>query len=226
MTSKLTVSRYVRTAMMVLAPVAGAAAAWWLESGCCGDFEPVEPRELLARRIPNVELTTHEGEVVRFYDDLIKDKKVVLNFIYKRCTGICVPVTRNLVRVQELLGDRVGKDIFFYSVTLDPERDSPEELAEYAADMGVGPGWRFLTGSAEDCELIRRSLGFVDPDPVVDADRTNHAGNVLFGYEPLMLWAACPGELDAEALVVSILRQIDFADGPQKASQTAIGGDR
>src|SRR5689334_24980607 len=86
-------------------------------------------REKLQKRyFPNFELTTHEGKKVHFYDDLIKDKIVVINFMYAQCEGICVPVTQNLKRVQNLLGRRVGRDIFMYSITLKPEGDTPEKL--------------------------------------------------------------------------------------------------
>src|ERR1044072_2557808 len=84
--------------------------------------------KLQARYFPNFELTTHEGKKVRFYDDLIKDKIIVINFMYAQCEGICPGITTNLVKVQKLLGDRVGKDIFMYSFTLKPEQDTPEAL--------------------------------------------------------------------------------------------------
>ena len=77
--------------------------------------------KLQARHFPNFELTTHEGKKVRFYDDLIKDKIVIINFMYANCEGKCPPITRNLKRVQNLLGKRVGRDIFMYSITLKPE---------------------------------------------------------------------------------------------------------
>ena len=89
-------------------------------------------REKLQKRyFPNFELTTHEGKKVHFYDDLIKDKIVVINFMYVKCQGVCMPVTMNLKRVQNLLGDRVGRDIFMYSITLKPEEDTPQELKRY-----------------------------------------------------------------------------------------------
>ena len=85
------------------------------------------PRERLAERsFPNVTLTTHEGKKVRFYDDLIKDKIVLINFMYVKCEGICPGTTANLLKVQKMLGDRVGRDIFMYSITLKPEEDTPE----------------------------------------------------------------------------------------------------
>jgi len=156
------------------------------------------------RHFPNVQLVTHEGRKVRFYDDLIKDKIVVINFMYAKCEGICPGITTNLVKVQKMLGDRVGKDIFMYSFSLKPEQDTPESLAEYARMHKVGPGWQYLTGAPADLELLRRKLGFTDPDPALDADKSNHIGNVRYGNEPLQLWAACPGMMKPAMILESI----------------------
>jgi protein SCO1/2 len=155
--------------------------------------------------LPNVPLVAHTGQRVRFYDDLVKDKKVVINFMYAKCEGICVPVTANLVRVQKLLGDRVGRDIFMYSITLKPAQDSADDLREYAEQHHVGPGWLFLTGAPTDIEHLRRALGFTYADPVEDADTSNHIGMVRFGVEPLTRWAACPGMANPEHIVRTIL---------------------
>src|SRR5687768_11159349 len=84
------------------------------------------------RHFPNVLLTTHDGRKVRFYDDLIKDKIVVINFMYVKCDGVCPGITANLAKLQKLLGSRLGRDIFMYSFTLKPEEDSPEVLSRYA----------------------------------------------------------------------------------------------
>src|SRR5258706_12629219 len=113
------------------------------------------PRELIRQRnLPNVVLTTHEGEQVRFYDDLVKGRFVTINMMYTTCKATCPLTTANLVRVQKLLGDRVGRDLFMYSITLDPEQDTPKVLNEYAKTFGVGPGWKFLTGNADDVERL------------------------------------------------------------------------
>jgi protein SCO1/2 len=151
-------------------------------------------REIIRQRyFPDVVLTTHEGRKVRFYEDLIKDKSVVLNMMYADCEGVCAGITANLVRVQKLLGGRVGRDIFFYSLTLKPEKDDPKALKAYVEMHGVRPGWLFLTGKPADVELLRRKLGFTNPDPKLDADTSQHIGNIRFGNEPLTHWAACPG---------------------------------
>ena len=160
--------------------------------------------KLRQRNFPNVELITHEGKKVRFYDDLIKDKIVTLNFMYATCDGVCPGITKNLSRVQQLLGDMVGRDIFMYSITLKPTVDTVEVLKEHAKMMNVKPGWLLLTGKPEDIELLRRAQGFVDPDPELDKDKSQHIGNVRFGNEPMQTWGACPGLAKPEVVVESL----------------------
>ena len=154
---------------------------------------------------PNFELRTHEGKTVRFYDDLIHDKIVAINMMYADCTGICPTMTANLLKVQRALGDRVGRDIFMYSITLEPAHDTPEVLNDYVRMHGVEPGWLFLTGKPAEVEILRRKLGFVDPDPALDKDKTNHTGVIVFGNEAVDSWAACPALGPAEQIVKSIL---------------------
>jgi len=178
------------------------------------------PREIIRRRyFPDVTLVTHEGKKVRFYEDLIKDKCVMMNFMYARCTGICSPVTANLKRAQALLKDHIGRDMFMYSFTLKPEEDSPEALRDYVKDRKIAPGWTFLTGSPDDLLLVRRRLGFYDLDPARDADTSNHTGMVRYGNEPLMLWAAFPGVQLPEAIVKSMI----WVASPSKGEPTRKG---
>lgn len=195
--------------MLGAAPFAGALVA---RAGTTGSrpqedypVQNISSRERMRQlHFPNVLLTTHEGKKVRFYDDLLKDKIVLINFMYAKCEGICPGITTNLVRVQRLLGDRVGRDIFMYSFSLKPQEDTPQKLTEYTRMHKVGPGWQFLTGDPSDMELLRRNLGFTDPDPLVDADKSSHIGNVRYGNEPLERWAACPGMAHAKFIVESI----------------------
>ncbi|MEQ1740492.1 MAG: SCO family protein [Methyloglobulus sp.] len=140
----------------------------------------------------NVPLITHDGKVVRFYDDLIKGKTVMINFMYARCGEICPGMTANLRQVQNELGDRVGRDIFMYSISLEPEHDTPEMLKAYAELFHVQPGWSFLTGKKADIEILRKQLGFSFSDPKIDSDRTQHIGVVKFGIEPLERWGMSP----------------------------------
>jgi protein SCO1 len=173
-------------------------------------WEHVSPREVIQRRhLPNVELITQDGKNVHFYDDLVKDKMVVINFMYAHCEKVCPTMTANLVQIQKILPDRIGHNIFMYSVTLKPEEDTPQVLKEYAEMHGAGPGWLFLTGKPSDIELLRRSLGFTNVDPVEDADKSNHIGMLRIGNEPMMRWSACPAEARAQYIATSILAEAD-----------------
>lgn len=161
---------------------------------------------------PNVVLHTQDDKEVRFYDDLIKGKLVVIQFTYAGCNALCPLITANLVRVQHLLGSRVGHDIFMYSLTLKPEQDTPEVLKRHMQMHGVGPGWTFLTGKREDIELLRRKFGLVDLDPVVDADTSQHTGMIRIGNEPYERWSACRGQERPEWIAKSIL----WLEGPKR----------
>jgi len=167
-------------------------------------FAPARRQSVMSARLPDVEVITQDGNKVRFYEDLIKGKIVLINFFYADCEKFCPPMTANLAKVQKLLGDRVGKDIFMYSLTLKPQHDSAEVLKHYAHMNNAQPGWQFLTGTPEVMENLRRTLGFIDPDPVVDADTSTHIGIVLYGNDTLNRWSACPALTKASEIVRSI----------------------
>lgn len=139
-----------------------------------------------ANYFPNVELITQDGKTVHFYDDLIKGKIVVIDLIYTHCVDSCPLETARLLQVQKMLGDAVGKEIFFYSITIDPKRDTPQVLKDYAEKYHVGPGWTFLTGKKADIDMLSKKLGlYTEPDP---NDRDGHEPAVLIGNEPGGQW--------------------------------------
>lgn len=185
------------------------------------NFQNIAPRELIRRRhLPNVELVTMDGKKVHFYDDLVKNRKVVIQFLFTRCREACPLITSHLVQVQKLLNGRVGRDIFFISVTLSPEEDGPKELKRFAKEQGAGPGWTFCTGKPADILLLRRSLGFTYENPKEDADRNNHTGMLLVGDEPLCRWASAEGGARPSWLALMIRTE---ADAP---FQGAVNGVR
>ena len=184
------------------------------------NFQKISPRELIQRRhLPNVELITQDNQKVHFYTDLVKDRRVVIQFMFARCKDICPVITHHLVEVQKILKDRVGRDIFFYSITLSPEEDSPRDLKAYAKMHGVGQGWTFLTGKPDDILLLRKSLGFFYDDPKEDADRNNHSGMLVVGTEPLMRWAMCQGGAAPDWIATVIRTE---ADAPLTGSVDGI----
>ena len=138
-----------------------------------------------ANYFPNVPLTTHNGESVHFFDDVIKDKIVVINFIYTKCPDTCPLETAQLVRVQNIMGDRVGKDVFFYSISIDPEYDTPEVLREYRKRFKAN--WTFLTGKESDIIQIRRKLGLYIEE-IQDEESNNHNVNMIIGNQATGRW--------------------------------------
>jgi len=194
--------------------IAGLFPTGTASPGTASHWEAIPPRELIRQQhFPNLQLTTQHGRKVHLYDDLIKNRKVVINFMFTSCAKACPLVTANLVKVQRILHSRIGRDINMYSITLDPAVDKPEQLRLYAAKHHVGDGWLFLTGKPADIELLRRSLGFVQRNPLRDANKMNHIGVIRFGTEACMRWAACPGLAPADWIATSILSEID---GPAK----------
>jgi protein SCO1/2 len=138
---------------------------------------------------------------------------VLVQFLYTRCEGICPGVTAELADVQTALGERLGREVFLISVTLDPENDGPDELRAYREAVGARPGWTFVTGAPADIDAIRRRLGVYDPNPEIDADRSQHSGKVVIGNERLGRWGSIPGAAGAKR----ILRMLERIEGPRSA---------
>src|ERR1044072_9005955 len=109
--------------------------------------------------LPNLPVTDQDGRQLRFYDDLIKDKIVVIMFIYPSCTDICPITTARMTQIEDELGDTLGRDIFIISLTVDPANDTPQRLKAYSKAFGTGPAWTFVTGKPEDIRAINYRLG-------------------------------------------------------------------
>ena len=147
---------------------------------------------------PNATVITQDGKTLQFYDDLIKDKVFVISFLYTSCRDICPLATSRLAELQEKLGDSMGRDVFFYSISIDPETDTPERLKEYANTFRAGPGWLFLTGKPDDIDAIRHKLG--ERSRVL----SEHRNEILLGNGATGEWARnnVLGDLDSLALTV------------------------
>src|SRR5215813_9671795 len=122
------------------------------------------PSEAQGRRwgdgyFPNLPVVTQDGKTLRFYDDVLKGKIVVVNFMYTSCPYVCGLTTARLLQAEEKLHALVGKELFFVSLTVDPERDTPQKLKEFADSFGIGDGWLFLTGKPEDIRAINAKFG-------------------------------------------------------------------
>lgn len=175
---------------------AGAAAIAGTVAGSAG----LAPRAAAATAdagrtfIPDTEVVDQDGVRHRFYTDLVRGRVVLVNFFFTSCGETCPLVSENLRAVQDLLGARVGRELFFLSVTLRPELETAAILRDYARIWGARPpGWRFLTGRPAEVEALRRALGFASADPAQDRVLDNHTGLVRYGNDRLDRWAGVPG---------------------------------
>ncbi len=202
-----------RRKLLGWAAMAPAAAAATAVAGITGKADGMglgatatdRARQRIQRmHFPNVPLYTHEGKRVMFYDDLVKNKIVTMNFFFAKCDEVCPMVMANLSRVQERVAADLNKRLFMYSLTLKPEEDTVDAIRQFREMHQARPGWTFLTGKPEDLEKVRKGIGFSYPNPVVDKDKTQHIGNIRYGNEPLMLWAACPGMAHADFIADSV----------------------
>ena len=165
---------------VLLAALAAPAAR---DGDSAAEPSPVSPWG--ADYFPNVELTTHEGRTVRFFDDLLANKVVVISFIYTSCPDACPLETARLAGVQEALGGRVGQDVFFYSISIDPARDTVAALARYAERFGAGPGWLFLRGAEADVLELRRKLGVLSAG---ETELAQHSLSLVLGNQATGRW--------------------------------------
>jgi len=159
-----------------------------------------------SRKFSNIWLTTQHGRRVRFYDDLVKDKVVMINLMYTTCTNVCPLNTVQLTKLHHLMKRWMGRDVTLLSITIDPDVDKPATLKQYWEAFGAKPGWLFLTGKFEDVEKLRRELGVYDLDPEIDADKSQHSGVLTIGNDRTDRWLALPIMMHLRQLAMTILR--------------------
>ena len=143
----------------------------------------------------DTELVTQDGKRVRFYTDVLKDKIVVINCFFATCRGSCLPMNRNMAKLQQLLPASSAKNVLFVSISVDPEHDTPERLKAYATSLGAQPGWLFLTGTKVNVDWVHHKLGqYVE-------DKNQHNNVLIIGNERTGLWKKAFGLANAEELL-------------------------
>lgn len=145
--------------------------------------------------IPDVELLDQDGRKIHFYTDLVKGKTVAINFIFTTCTTICPPLGATFARVQKELGDKVGRDVHFISISVDPATDTPERLKAWGAKFHAGDGWTFVTGNKPQVDELLLALG------ASSARREDHSPTVLIGNDASGNWTRTYGLAKASQLV-------------------------
>jgi protein SCO1/2 len=158
--------------------------------------QPAAPPDTPAHKyFTDVELINQNGEKMKFYSDLIQGKVVIINSFFATCQGSCLPLNQNLAKVQEALGDRLGKDVYILSISVDPTVDTPPNLKQYAKKLNARPGWYFLTGSKENVDFALKKIGQFVPD------KQDHLNIFIIGNERTGLWKKAFGLAKSEELV-------------------------
>ena len=161
---------------------------------------------------PDVELIDQYGKPHLFRSELVRDRIVCVLFFYAECKGTCPGTIQMVSELRKAISDEFSQQaVRFVAITLDPEHDTPEVLKAYADARGISPDdgmsdWLFCTGKYDDLELIRRSLGLYDLDPLVDADRSQHAALVTIGNDRTDRWTAQPSGLGSDDLTETFMR--------------------
>lgn len=175
-------------------------------------------------KFSNIQLLDQHGRHLRFYDDLIKDRSVCIVFFYTRCTGSCPGTTVSLKKIRKAIASEFPGDNFkFISLTLEPEVDTPGELQEYMDRYHISddpdlPEWIYATGDFDEVDGLRRELGVYDLDPIIDADKTEHAAIVTFGNDRTDRWAALPVGMGERKVAETIIRITGNTDRQRYAS--------
>ena len=152
-----------------------------------------------ANYFPNVPVIDQNGRTMNFYDDVIKGKIVVISFIYTSCQDICPLTTARMAQLEDKLDGAVGRDLFFISMSVDPERDTPEKMKAFADGFDAGPGWLFLTGKVEDIRAIERKLGDRS-----DRSLSDHRNEIMLGNDATGDWQRASVFDNLDSLVISI----------------------
>ena len=189
--------------ILVLSVAAGASAQEPVAS------EPAKGAPSAAEKyFTDIVLLNQDGEKMRFYSDLLQGKTVIINSFFASCQGSCLPISRNLEKVQEYLGDRLGKDARIISISVDPAVDTPAELKAFGKKFKARPGWYFLTGSKENVDFVLKKLGqFVE-------NKNDHYNIVIIANDRTGLWKKAFGLAKSEELV-KVVESVINDKGPQ-----------
>jgi cytochrome oxidase Cu insertion factor (SCO1/SenC/PrrC family) len=151
--------------------------------------------------IPDLPLLNQDGKQIHFYRDLIKGKVVAINFIFTTCTTICPPMAATFSKIQNQLGDRLGKDVYLISISVDPAVDTPQRLKAWGAKFDAKPGWTFVTGNKPEMDQLLKSLSGYS------ARKEDHSPTILIGDDAKGMWTRANG-LAKPALLVQLIEAV------------------
>ncbi|MFM7037867.1 MAG: SCO family protein [Planctomycetaceae bacterium] len=210
----------------------GRGAVAELEISSSLSAEPLPPAQgpRQTELFPDVQLVDQAGNQHLFRSDFAIGKVLCLAMFYTRCDGSCPGTISKVLKLRRSLTEEFGREnLHFVCLTLDPLHDQPEVLHRYAAALGVENDRNlapifFCTGTPENLNSLRRSLGMYDPDPAIDADIRQHAAKILFGNDMLNRWSGMPAGLPFEDLYETALRIAGTSERQKFSTRLAIDG--
>ena len=183
------------TAVAAQQPAASPAKTGAPKDGPMAVEKPPAEKSSAEKYFTDIELVNQNGEKMRFYHDLLQGNTVIINSFFATCQGSCLPITRNLEKIQEALGERLGQDVRIISISVDPTVDTPGELMAFGKKFHARPGWYFLTGSKENVEFVLKKLGqFVE-------NKQDHLNIIIVGNDRTGLWKKAFGLAKSEELI-------------------------
>ncbi|MNN30807.1 hypothetical protein D3C81_1444670 [compost metagenome] len=215
------INRGLATALVGLGLVAGPALAGHAPEehaahmATQGQHPPAGAQVTFA----DVALLDQDKREVHLKDDLVGERIVVMGFVYTSCTTVCPVISAIMRKLQVQLGERAGREVQLISLSIDPLRDTPERLHEYASRFGAGPGWSWLTGSSEAVSETLKGLG------TWTANYEEHPPLIMVGDGRTQQWTRFYGFTDPAVLMarvneLSAVRDHD-GQGPTAIAQEA-----
>jgi protein SCO1/2 len=169
-----------------------------------------------AQYFKDIVLTDQNGNRVRLYEDVMKDRTIVMNSFFATCKGACPIMTATYTALQARFADHLGKDLMFVSITVDPTNDTPPKLAEYARKAKAKPGWLLLTGSKDEVTRALKKIGQYSETP------EEHMNIMIVGNDRTGLWKkafALAKQDDIAGIINSVLNDRGDAAGAAPGQQ-------
>jgi protein SCO1/2 len=146
----------------------------------------------------DAQLLTQEGRKLKLKSEVFADRIVVLDFAYTSCTTVCPVLSAVLVKVQDQLGDKSGKEVQLVTITVDPARDTPARLKQYAAKHGAKPAWLWLTGPTGTVNEVLKGFGAYAPN------FEDHPAMILVGDPVSGNWTRFYGFSDPKDILAKV----------------------
>lgn len=144
------------------------------------------------------DVVDQDGQPRKFKTDVVGERVVAMNFVFTTCQAVCPAQSLIFKKLQQMLGDDLGKDVAMISVSVDPNTDIPARLKAYAQSRGAKAGWSWITGEKHNIDAILTGVG------AYTKDYTNHPAMILVGDPVTGDWTRFNGFPQPELLAKRI----------------------